>query len=312
VQAPDWNASGWALAALQSVPVVEQLHAPAPFVSQELYTAMMSRADIVLAAALEKATLQRAAAVVASSQAQARAYRESGWPAGRTVHVIPEAIDWANWETGRSVERTKPIVLFAGFLETRKAPEILVQALQIIRRRIPEAEAVFAGQILRRDGLPYVTWMEREGMDTSGCKFLGHVARDRLREIMSESRVFALPSRGESFGLVAVEAMSAARPVVVTTASGGAAELVQTDGGGAVIPPDDPGALADALLPFLVEPRHASAVGAQASRIVRERLDPQTIAARREVVYAGAVRRYDERRTRRHRPWITLGRRRHG
>lgn len=306
IEFPDWGALGWALAAARPRALVEQLHAPAPFIAQQAYTSRMSRPEIALSAFLERLAMRRADVVVALSRAQAEAYGRTGWRDGGDLDTIPQIVDWSVWSETRSAAETNPTALFVGFLERRKAPEILVQAMGIIRRRIPGAEAVFAGAARQRDGVSYVDWMAQSGYDTSGCRFLGHVPRARLREVMSESRVFVLPSWAEAFPLAAIEAMSAGRPVVVTTTAAGAAELVREAGGGVVVPPGDPEALADAMLPFLTDPAHAAAVGARAREAIRDRMSPEKVVARRELAYEKAVQRCLRRRSR---SWRGVGKR---
>ena len=63
---------------------------------------------------------------------------------------------------------------------------------------------------------------------------------------MSACDVVIVPSsRGEGFGLVAVEAMALQRPVVAS-AQGGLPEIVIPGETGLLVPPNDPQALADA------------------------------------------------------------------
>ena len=54
------------------------------------------------------------------------------------------------------------------------------------------------------------------------------------------------PSRYESFGLVFVEAMAFAKPVI-GCAAGGVPEVVADGENGLLVPPDDPAVLADAI-----------------------------------------------------------------
>jgi glycosyltransferase involved in cell wall biosynthesis len=58
--------------------------------------------------------------------------------------------------------------------------------------------------------------------------------------------VFVLPSRGEHFGRVLVEAMALGKPVVATDA-GGVPEIVRDGETGLLAPPADPAALAAAV-----------------------------------------------------------------
>jgi phosphatidylinositol alpha-mannosyltransferase len=66
--------------------------------------------------------------------------------------------------------------------------------------------------------------------------------------------------RNESFGIVLLEAMAAARPVVATDISG--YRLVVAHGrNGHLVRPADPGALADALIAVLGDRAHRRALG---------------------------------------------------
>ncbi len=76
-----------------------------------------------------------------------------------------------------------------------------------------------------------------------------------------------MPSRWEGFGLVALEAMSAARPLVASRVSA-LPEIVDDPATGRLVPPDDAGALAAALGDLLADPARAAAMG----RAGRERL----------------------------------------
>jgi glycosyltransferase involved in cell wall biosynthesis len=295
VEYPDWNAEGWALAAVRSLPLVAQLHG-VPDIWE--HNGKAPTVDVRWASFLERQALQRAHVVIGSSEAHVRAHKEIGWFPKRDVEVIPLAIDWANWRDVVPVVHSKPVVLFLGRVARWKAPEILVQAMSIVRQVIPDAEALFVGQVGRRQGIPYTEWITRNGWDTTGCRFLGHVPRDQVKDVLSAARVLALPSRFESFGLVAAEAMSAARPVVVTGATG-ISELLGKTGGGTVVPPGDPAAFAGALLPFLRSPEQAASVGETGRATVREWLAPERIAEQREAIYARAINSFNQGRVRR-------------
>jgi rhamnosyl/mannosyltransferase len=211
------------------------------------------------------------------------------------VEIIPLAIDWTAWHDASPVAHTRPVVLFVGRVEGWKAPETLVRAMSLIRQAMPESEALFVGRIGQRDGMPYTEWLERTVGGTDGCRFLGPVPRNQIKAMLSMSRILALPSQFDAFGLVVLEAMSAGRPVVVS-ASAGSAEFVERAGGGVVVPPGDPAALAKGLLQFLRDPSYAAEVGERARAAVRRWLSPEKIAARREAMYEQAMRSFGRRR----------------
>jgi phosphatidylinositol alpha-1,6-mannosyltransferase len=100
--------------------------------------------------------------------------------------------------------------------------------------------------------------------------FTGFVSEATLAELYARAAVFVMPSRGEGFGLVYLEAMRAGRPCVAARAS--AAEEIVADGEtGLLADPLDPDAIAGALGRLLAAPDLARAMG-EAGRRRLERL----------------------------------------
>jgi glycosyltransferase involved in cell wall biosynthesis len=98
-------------------------------------------------------------------------------------------------------------------------------------------------------------------------------------ELWREADLFALPTRGEAFGMVFQEAAAAGLPAV-GTAINAIPEIVADGETGILVPPGDVPALAEALRALVSSPERRSAMGA---------------AARRRIETAGSVARYGER-----------------
>jgi phosphatidyl-myo-inositol dimannoside synthase len=92
-------------------------------------------------------------------------------------------------------------------------------------------------------------------------RFEGFVPDDRLDELYARGAVFAMPSRGEGFGLVYIEAMRHGLPVVASVHDAGR-EIVEDGVTGRTVDLDDPGALADGLISLLRDPEAARRMGA--------------------------------------------------
>jgi phosphatidyl-myo-inositol dimannoside synthase len=104
------------------------------------------------------------------------------------------------------------------------------------------------------------------GLSPERALFTGFVSEATRAELYRSAAVFAMPSRGEGFGLVYLEAMRAAKPCVA--ARGGAAAEVVADGEtGLLVNPGDPGhpgapaELAAALGRLLDDPELARRMG---------------------------------------------------
>jgi len=108
--------------------------------------------------------------------------------------------------------------------------------------------------------------------------------RDDAPHIMAALDVLVMPSLWEGFGLVALEAMAQAKPIVATRVSA-LPEVVVDEQTGWLVPPRDPGALADALLHALGHPDLARACGQRGYRRLNEHFSPDKLADQTLAVY---------------------------
>lgn len=142
-----------------------------------------------------------------------------------------------------------PRILFVGrFEEQRKGFKYLLKALPLVRQQFPTARLVVVGT-----GNPekFEGLIERYGV--RGVDFVGFVPPDELPRYYAACDLFCAPSvRGESFGLILLEAMASGRPVVASDIPGYAS--VMTSGReGLLVPPHDYQALALALVRVLAD-----------------------------------------------------------
>jgi alpha-maltose-1-phosphate synthase len=141
---------------------------------------------------------------------------------------------------------TSPTILFIGREFERKGGDVLVDAFERVRQRIPTARLLVAGPATRMP-LP------------DGAEFLGFLNRTQpgdwttLKRAFTDASVFTLPARHEPFGLVVLEAMYAGLPVVATNI-GALREMVVDEITGYLVPPGDAESLAAALLRVLESP----------------------------------------------------------
>ncbi len=289
VEYPEWGAEGWMFALLRHKPTVAHLHTPTFIIYKYNYASFnYASADVRCASRFERIAVSRADVVTAPSQMVADDVASEGWRERRTIRVIPYPIDWQRWRGGPKASETEPIVQFSGRLEMRKAPEVLMNAIGILRHDFPQVTGCFVGAHMPGSkGTPVISWASSYNLE--GCSFIGHVPRSDLPGILQNCRVFAQPSLYENYSIAALEAMACGRPVVVTSKSG-IAEFVARAGAGKVVPTEDPQALANALRPFLTNPNHAAEVGARAQIAVMRELDGTRIAELRESLYAEAIR----------------------
>lgn len=290
IEYPDYGAEGWLFALLGDRRTVCYLHGPL-FAPSSIRTGERSTTDSRVAATIEHFAVRRARAVTAPSSALVAQLKDHGWLQECAIALVPCPIDVHAWTGASPVMESPPLALFMGRLEENKAPEVLVEAMAMIRQELPEATALFLGQNSgRREGMTYLEWLVRKAGKGGGCQFVGRRPRAELLSYISRSRAVVVPSLRENYSFVAIEGMAAGRPVVLTTTNG-VAELVQDTGAGAVVPPGDPKALAAALLPYLRDVTHAAHIGDRARAAVLARHDPERSAVLREQVYGQIVSR---------------------
>jgi glycosyltransferase involved in cell wall biosynthesis len=215
-------------------------------------------------------------AVCHPTQDLKRYAREQGIACDRLYH-IPNMVRVPASPPQRRTH-TPPVIGAMGRLVSKKGFEVFIAALARLAAQGTAFRAVLAGDgeeaaALRRlvvtNGLA-----ERISMP-------GWI--DDKQAFFDGIDVFCLPSHHEPFGIVLLEAMAQALPVV-TTASEGPTEIVRDGMDAIVVPTGDAGALASALQLLLSDTNRAADLAAKAYRMVREEYDLPRIAARLDQV----------------------------
>ncbi|PYT58508.1 MAG: hypothetical protein DMG35_17550 [Acidobacteria bacterium] len=148
--------------------------------------------------------------------------------------------------------------------ERYKGMDTLVTALPRLLRDWPELHLVLAGSGEDR------AWLE-DLADKNGVErhvhFLSGLSNAELGACYAACEIFALPSRGEGFGMVYLEAMACGKPVI-GGAHGGAPEIIQDGVTGYLVPHGDPIQLATAIHTLLADPAHAKEMGVRGRQTV--------------------------------------------
>lgn len=149
--------------------------------------------------------------------------------------------------------------------ERYKGHDQLIDALPQVLRRVPAAQLVVAGD---GDDLERLKARAREAGVGRAVLFAGFAAPDLLAGLFARCRVFTMPSRGEGFGLVYLEAMRFGKPCLASCADAGG-EVVADGETGLLVDPLDLGQIAEAVVRLLSD----DALTARLGRAARQRLD---------------------------------------
>jgi phosphatidylinositol alpha-1,6-mannosyltransferase len=168
------------------------------------------------------------------------------WTPHRTVHLgIAAPLDGTT-----PPPSTVPSVLMVGRLDRRedyKGHRQMIDAWPRVLERMPDAELRVVGDGSLRPALEALAQRSAPG---GSIRFYGRLSDSEKEQLLSECRCLAMPSRGEGFGLVYLEAMRIGRPCLVGNADAGR-EVVNPPEAGLAVDPDDRRVVAEAVTRLL-------------------------------------------------------------
>lgn len=225
---------------------------------------------------LRRRALRSAALVIAPTKDTANYVANQQGVARERIRVLPWALDPqfealvaakpapalpANFPSGR-------IILTVGrwFADERyKGMDTLITALPRLLTEWPDVQLVAVGEGDDQG------WLEQIA-DGRGVlrhvHFLSGLSYAQIAACYQACEIFALPSRGEGFGLVYLEAMACGKPVI-GGAHGGAPEVIDDGKTGYLVQHGDTEQLATSLEALLVDPQLGRDMGARG----RERVE---------------------------------------
>jgi D-inositol-3-phosphate glycosyltransferase len=186
---------------------------------------------------------------------------------GSRITVVPAGVDLDRFSPAPDRERRPgpPRLLFVGRLQPLKGPDVAIRTLAEVRPTLPDARlrivggASGAGVGTGATGPRELQELAAELGVADAVDLEPALPQSTLVERYRDADVLLVPSRSETFGLVALEAQACGTPVVAADVPGLEAVV---GAGGTLVPGHDPTDHAAAVVSYLTDPARTAAAAA--------------------------------------------------
>ncbi len=234
--------------------------------------------------AAEKKILSRADRVIVATLAEQTQLRFLYKANGNNLEIIPPGVDTSHFYPIPSDEAKQYLglrprdrmVLFVGRIEPLKGVDTLIRAMACLKfkQRVGRVHLAIIGGEPDADPAQMTAEMARlQRLSDDLCMgemvlFLGKRGQDTLPYYYSAAEVLVMPSHYESFGMVALEAMACATPVIASDV-GGLGFLVQDGETGYTIPDGEPDMMCEKLSLLLTDDSLRARMGERAAELAQ-------------------------------------------
>jgi N-acetyl-alpha-D-glucosaminyl L-malate synthase BshA len=201
----------------------------------------------------------------------------------RDIRVIPNFVDTTRFcprerRAGLLAPPDVPVLMHASNFRPVKNIETLIRVFARVQAERP-SRLVLVGDGPEK---PRAEQLCRDLGVHRQTLFLGN--QDVMEELLPLADVFFLPSESESFGLVALEAMSVGVPVVASDV-GGLPEVVPDGVAGFLHPPRDQEAMTASILRLFGDPALREEMGRAGRRVALEKFRAEDVVGRYRALY---------------------------
>ncbi|MDQ7028778.1 MAG: glycosyltransferase family 4 protein [Ardenticatenia bacterium] len=197
---------------------------------------------------------------------------------GIEVARFDPALDGAPFRREHSIPLDAPVVGTVGRLRPWKGQDRFLRAMARVAEAMPAAWFLIVGGAVFGVDDDYPQQLRRLAMDlglADRVVFTGHL--EDVRPALAAMEIFVHAGDPEPFGLVNLEAMAMAKPVVAF-AHGALPEIVNDGTTGILVPPEDEAALARAVVALIKEPTRRHTMGQAGRRRARAHFDARRTA----------------------------------
>jgi D-inositol-3-phosphate glycosyltransferase len=190
------------------------------------------------------------------------------------IRIVPPGVDHAFFAPGHRPQARRavglpsdgPLLAFVGRIQPLKGADIALKVLERLRDRFADASLVVVGGPSGPHGPAHLDGLHRYVAErglSAKVRFVAPQPHELLSTYYRAADVCLVPSRSESFGLVALEAAACGTPVVAS-AVGGLTTLVEDGWTGFLVEGHDVDGFADAVAKLVDDPSQSCELAANA------------------------------------------------
>lgn len=195
-----------------------------------------------------------------------------------TIARLPSPDDFE--KKNLEIEDRGDSILFMGWLQRRKGLHILLDAMSIVWRKIPEAKLCIVTQKVKWEQ-HYEDFINSKLKKISRDRYeflLGQRKREEISKLIKSAAVVAVPEQWENMSpLIVIEAMLMSKPVIGSDI-GGIPEFIEDGKEGFLANYSDPADFAKKIIALLNNKEMRKTLGRNANRKIREMLNKEVIA----------------------------------
>lgn len=166
----------------------------------------------------------------------------------KNIYVVPNGIDLEFINDIKPSKETSDII-FAGRLLSHKNVDVLIQAIALVKKKIPNIKALIIGE--GPEKLILENLVEKLHINEN-VKFLNFLKEQKdLYSLMKSSKIFTFPSTREGFGIAALEANACELPVITVNAKNNATKDLIVNGKNGYVVKLTPEAIAEKIYKIL-------------------------------------------------------------
>ena len=133
------------------------------------------------------------------------------------VYVVSNGVDFENVENIRQYELDGHVIFCVGMLEKRKGVDILIRAILVIKKAVPDVHLFIGG--IGGEEMNLKNLVKELNIEES-VKFLGFISEEEKYSYYKSADVCVFPSRFDWSPVVLPEAMACGNPVVASNVGG--------------------------------------------------------------------------------------------